>query len=136
MTHKNKTLSALLALLFGAVGIHRFYLHGKKDIWGWLHAATLPLSLSLLPLTNENYTFFALLPLVISGLIGILSSLVIGLTADEKWDARFNPSSGRRSDSQWPLALMMVLAFSFGAFGTIATMARCFDLLYTGGAHG
>lgn len=136
MTHKNKTLSALLALLFGAVGIHRFYLHGKKDIWGWLHAATLPLSLLLLPLTSGSLAFFALLPLIISGLIGILSALVIGLTADEKWDARFNPASGRRSDSQWPLALMMVLAFGLGAIGTIATMARCFDLLYTGGAHG
>ena len=32
---KNKTLATLLALLGGPVGLHRFYLHGLRDRWGW-----------------------------------------------------------------------------------------------------
>ncbi|RYE78204.1 MAG: NINE protein, partial [Oxalobacteraceae bacterium] len=32
--HKNKTLATLLALLFGSIGLHRFYLYGRRDLWG------------------------------------------------------------------------------------------------------
>ena len=28
---------AWLAVLFGSLGLHRFYLHGLRDPWGWLH---------------------------------------------------------------------------------------------------
>ena len=33
---KNKTLAAWLAFLGGPLGLHRFYLHGLRDLWGWL----------------------------------------------------------------------------------------------------
>jgi hypothetical protein len=33
---KNKTLAAWLAFLGGPLGLHRFYLHGLGDPWGWL----------------------------------------------------------------------------------------------------
>jgi uncharacterized integral membrane protein len=56
--------------------------------------------------------------------------------SDEKWDASFNPASGQQSDSRWPLAVVLVAALMVGAFGLIATIARLFDLLYTGGIYG
>ncbi len=43
-THKNKTFATLLAALLGGAGMHRFYLYGQRDIWAWVHAASLPLS--------------------------------------------------------------------------------------------
>lgn len=114
VTHKNKTLAALLASLLGGVGAHRFYLHGKKDLWAWVHVILFPLSI------------FA----------GFIGALVIGLTPDEKWDAEKNPASGKQSDSGWPVIFIVVLTFGFGATALIATIARVFDLLYTGGAYG
>ena len=113
-SHKNKTLATLLAFLFGGLGFHRFYLHGKKDIWAWVHLALFPLSI------------FA----------GFIEALVIGLTPDEKWDVQHNSHSGKQSASRWPLAVLLVLTTAVGATALIATLARTFDLLYTGGAYG
>ena len=56
--------------------------------------------------------------------------------ADDKWDARYNAASGRLSDTGWPLAVVLVATLMLGAGVLIATMARLFDLLYTGGAYG
>ena len=46
-SHKNKAFTSLLAFLLGTVGAHRFYLHGARDRWGWLHLAALPATLLL-----------------------------------------------------------------------------------------
>ena len=37
MRYRSKTLAAWLALVAGPLGVHRFYLHGWADLWGWLH---------------------------------------------------------------------------------------------------
>lgn len=135
-SHKNKTLATLLALLFGAIGAYRFYLHGKADRWGWLHFSTLPLSLLLLMTLPNAQPFFAMLPLTLSALSGVLAALVLGLTSDEKWDATHNQQSGRTSNSRWPLAILIVLSFGIGAVSAIWVIARTSDLLFTGGAYG
>lgn len=134
--HKNKTLATLLAFALGGLGLHRFYLHGWKDSWGWLHLASVPACLAVLLLSGGRSGEFTAIPLVLSMLAGFLQALVIGLTPDDKWDARFNPASGRRSASGWPIAILLVLTTGVGATGLIATLARSFDLLYTGGAYG
>jgi TM2 domain-containing membrane protein YozV len=135
-SHKNKTIATLLASLLGALGIHRFYLHGLPDRWGWLHAASLPLSALAAFGANGAPWLFTAMPLVLSMLAGLLEALVIGLTPDDKWDARHNPDSGQQSHSKWPLALLLVLTTGFGATALIAVIARLFDLLLTGGAYG
>ncbi|MBB3119435.1 NINE protein [Pseudoduganella violacea] len=136
ISHKNKTFATLLAFLLGGVGLHRFYLRGMRDPWGWLHAASLLASLLVFLAWPQADWFFQLLPLILSMLVGFLEALVLGLMSDEKWDARFNPDSGKQSDSRWPLALILVLTLMVGAGCMIATLARLFDLLYTGGAYG
>jgi hypothetical protein len=134
--HKNKTLAAFLAVFLGGFGLHRFYLHGMKDFSGWVHFATVPLSLLLVSFRPEQQLLFTAMPFILSALAGILAALVIGLTADEKWDAQHNPDSGRASGSGWILVILLVLSFGFGAVGFIALIARSFDLLFTGGAYG
>ncbi|MNK11235.1 TM2 domain protein [compost metagenome] len=113
-SHKNKTLATLLATLFGGIGLHRFYLYGKKDIWAWVHILCFPFSI------------FA----------GFIAALVFGLTPDEKWDAQHNAHSGRTSDSGWAVIVLVVLTFALGSTALIATIARGFDLYLTGGAFG
>ncbi len=135
-THKNKTIATLLALLLGWVGLHRFYLHGLTDRWGWLHAVSLPLSAMLLLSNPELPLLVNTLPLVISMLTASIETFVLGLMPDEKWDARHNPTSGVASDSRWPIALMMVVNLFFGATLLLTVLARGFDLMLTGGAYG
>ncbi len=134
--HKNKTFAALLAALLGAVGAHRFYLGGLYDRWGWLHAVALPASGVVMAAAPDANPFFWYLPLTVSLLAAFLQALVLGLTPDDQWDARYNGASGRRSDSSWPLAIVLVATVMVGAGVLIAAMARMSDLLYTGGAYG
>ncbi|TWI65334.1 TM2 domain-containing protein [Pseudoduganella lurida] len=134
--HKYRTLATLLAFVFGGLGLHRFYLKGFHDRWGWLHAAALPACGIVMSLAPRADWFYWYLPLTLSVLAGCLEALVLGLTPDDRWDARYNQGSGRQSASRWPLAVVIVATMMVGAGLLIATMARLFDLLYTGGAYG
>ncbi|HEX7635450.1 MAG TPA: hypothetical protein VF427_09250 [Noviherbaspirillum sp.] len=133
---KNKTFATFLAATVGGMGVHRFYLFGKNDAWGWTHLATIPCALFLMWLKPGQPLLFLTAPLVISILAALIEALVIGLTTDEEWDARHNPDSGRQSKSGWPLVILLVLTLGGGAIAAIATIARTFDLLFTGGAYG
>lgn len=134
--HKNKTFATFLAALFGAFGLHRFYLHGYRDFAGWIHFATVPMSLLWVLNRPEQPALFLASPFILSALIAVIEALVIGLESDEKWDQRHNRESGRKSGSGWPLAVLLVLAFGIGAVAMIAVIARTFDLMFTGGAFG
>jgi TM2 domain-containing membrane protein YozV len=134
--HKNKTFACLLACLLGTLGAHRLYLGGMRDRWAWLHLVSVPLALLIATLAPGADWFYKILPLTLSALVGFLESLVLGLMSDEQWDARYNAASSRLSASNWPLALLLVATLMLGSGMLIATMARLFDLLYTGGAYG
>jgi TM2 domain-containing membrane protein YozV len=134
--HKNKTLATLLSSLFGAFGVHRFYLRGKRDRLAWLHVSTLPISILYTKLFFNLPLFVTASPLMLSALAGLFEALILGLMSDEKWDVKFNAHSGKKSDSEWPLALVLVLTLAIGATALITVLARGFDLLYTGGAYG
>lgn len=134
--HKNKTLATALAFLLGTVGAHRFYLKGSVDRIGLLHVCSLPLAGLVYGVGRAPNPFYVLLPLLLSCIAGCIEALVLGLTPDEKWDARYNPGGHFRSHSRWPVVLLLVLDMLVGATVLIATIARLFDLLYTGGAYG
>lgn len=137
MSHKNKTLATALALSLGGLGAHRFYLHGNVDRLGLLHACSLPVAGLVYSQTEGSVdAFFALLPLLLSYIVAFIAALVIGLTPDEKWDARFNPGAGTPTRSTWLLAVLLIATLMVGATVLIATIARLFDLMYTGGAYG
>jgi hypothetical protein len=134
--HKNKTLATALAFLLGGLGVHRFYLKGGVDRIGLLHVCSVPVAGMVYGLGRAPNPFYVLLPLILSCIVGFIEALVIGLTPDERWDERHNTTSGEHSRSHWPLALILVLTMLVGATVLIATIARLFDLLYTGGAYG
>jgi len=137
MPFKNKTLATALALSLGGLGVHRFYLHGGVDRIGVLHACSLPVAGLLYTRTDGGVdVFFALLPLLVSYIAAFISALAIGLTPDEKWDARFNTGAAKRTESTWILAVLLVATLMLGATVLIATISRLFDLMYTGGAYG
>lgn len=135
-SHKSKTSAAFLASIGGSVGLHRFYLAGRRDKWAWLHFATLPISLFIYFTFQSINPFFAFSPLILSALIGFLTCLVIGTAADEKWDKQYNPQTLTPSDTGWLIAVILVLTLGIGAGALIAVIARTFDLLFTGGLYG
>ena len=136
MAHKNKTLATALALTLGTLGAHRFYLHGGVDRVGLLHVSSLPIAGLIFSNAHGINPFYVLLPLFISGIAACIEALVIGLTPDDKWDTRFNAGSRTASRSSWILAVLLVLTLLVGTTVLIATIARLFDLMYTGGAYG
>ena len=93
---KHKAVATWLALGVGAFGLHRFYLHGPKDRWGWLFP--LPTLLGLVGVQRMNHLgqddrlAWVLIPLLgISLVAALIGGIVYGLTAA--------PSRGR---CQWP----------------------------------
>jgi TM2 domain-containing membrane protein YozV len=134
--HKNKAIAALLAFLGGTIGLHHFYLKGRRDKWAWLHLISLPISLLIYFLTRDVHPFFTAIPVMVSMLAGFIACLMIGTTPDEKWDAQHNASSSQKSDTGWPIALILIMALGVGASILIAVIARTFDLLFTGGLYG
>jgi hypothetical protein len=134
--HKNKTLATFLALVVGAIGVHRFYLRGAHDRLGLLHVCCLPVMGIVQGAGHAPNVFWVLLPVLVSAIVGYVEALVIGVTPDDKWDAHHNAVSGRSSHSSWVIALLLVATMLVGATVLIATIARLFDLVFTGGAYG
>jgi TM2 domain-containing membrane protein YozV len=135
-SHKNKTFATFLAVILGAVGAHRFYLRGALDRLGLIHVTCLPITGLVVGLAPDANGFFTALPILVSAVAGFLQALILGLTSDEKFDAAFNAGTGKKSDSSWVLAVLLVVTMMIGTTTLIGTMARLFDLLSTGGAYG
>ena len=95
---KNKTIAAWLALLGGPLGLHRFYLRGKGDMLGWLLPVPTALGLYGVERVQQNglddlwsWVLIPILGFTIAGCA--LTAIIYGLTAPQKWNARFNPSA-------------------------------------------
>lgn len=125
--YKSKTLAAWIALLAGSFGLHRFYLHGLRDVWGWLHPWPTLLGAwglsRMQQLGQDDRLAWALIPL--AGLMvaqGALWAILYGLMPDERWNTRFNPS-GPEHHAGWSTVFAVVLALMFGAGVLMATIA-------------
>lgn len=124
---KSKTLATWIAIVGGSVGMHRFYLHGLRDLPGWLHP--LPAMLGAYGVVRartfgqDDHLAWVLMPLLgFTIAAAMLAAIVYGLTSDERWDARFNdarpsPSSG------WGAILGAILALLVGGAMLMATIA-------------
>jgi hypothetical protein len=125
--YKSKTCATWLALAGGTLGLHRLYLRGPRDPWGWLFA--LPTLLGLYGVHRartfglDDRLSWLLIPLLGFMLAGtMLSAIVFGLTPDDAWNARFNAAS-RKHHSGWLVVIGVICALAFGATALMATLA-------------
>ena len=125
---KSKTLATWIALVGGGIGLHRFYLHGLRDLWGWLYP--LPFALGLYGvrrvqlLGQDDGLSWLLIPLLgFAVAASMLTAIVYGLTPDERWDARHNPHAPASPASGWPVVIGVVLALFLGSGVLMATLA-------------
>jgi hypothetical protein len=124
---RSKTLATWAALLGGSLGLHRFYLHGLRDRWGWLHPWPTLVGLygvlRMRELGQDDRLAWVLIPLLGLMLAGtMLAAIVYGLTPDEKWNARFNPGAPAPA-SGWAALIGVVLALAVGGGVLMATIA-------------
>ena len=121
---RNKTVATWLAFLFGSLGAHRYYLHGLRDPWGWLHVPPSLLGLwgvlRMLSLGQDDRLAWLLIPLLgLSLSAGMLAAILYGLMPEERWDARY----GGGGASHWLTVFGVVGALMVGATVLIATIA-------------
>jgi hypothetical protein len=124
---RSKTVATWLALLGGGLGLHRFYLYGLTDRWGWL--LWLPTLLGaygverMRALGQDDRLAWVLIPLLGLTLAGtMLNAIVYGLMPAAKWQARHDPQG---SAPAWPAldVLGAVVALALGATALMASIA-------------
>lgn len=126
--YRSKTLATWIALLAGSLGLHRFYLHGLKDPWGWLFP--LPTVIGILGVQRvrdfgqDDHAAWIMMPLLgVTLSVSMLTAVVYGLTADEKWHARFNARLASPPQAGWGAVLGVIAALMVGAAILMATIA-------------
>lgn len=132
---KNKTLATWLSFLGGPLGLHRFYMFGMRDTWGWLM-----ILLSLAGLygferadtmgLDDPLSWFLLPLLGLAIAASALNALYWGLMSMENWNTHFNPdtdanvSAGR---TNWLTVIALVLSMMVGATALISSLAYGFQ---------
>jgi TM2 domain len=121
----SKTLATWLALGLGAFGAHRFYLHGARDGWGWLHPwptlAGLYAVQRVRSLGQDDRLSWLLLPLLGFMLAqACLFAIVYGLTPDATWAKRHQQPL---TETRWGPVLGVIAALMIGATALMATIA-------------
>jgi len=125
--YKSKTFATWLAVIAGSLGLHRFYLHGFRDRWGWLFIWPTLVGLygvqRMRMLGGDDHLAWVLIPLLgVMVAIGMFSAILYGLTPDERWNARFNPI-GPQHRMGWATIIGVVLALVIGGGVLMATLA-------------
>lgn len=126
-TIKSKTLATWVAIFGGCLGLHRFYLYGFGDRWGWLHPWPSLVGWigvnRMLDLGQDDRLAWFLIPFLGFMIAGtMLTAILYGLTPDEKWNARHNAGTAA-PPSSWVAVLGVVLALMIGSTALMATIA-------------
>jgi hypothetical protein len=125
---KSKTLTTWLAVIVGAFGAHRFYLHGVRDVWAWLHPwPTLAGIAGVVRMNNlgqDDRAATLLIPLL--GLMvgqAMIVAIIHALTPDDRWNERWNAGASPAPATRWGPVLGAIVALMLGAGVLMATLA-------------
>lgn len=134
---RSKTMTAALAFFFGCLGAHRFYLYGKRDIYGWAHVIGMLIGIpgAMLVVASDRASMLGwmlALPGAVSLLAAFLAAIVYGLRPDEKWDAQFNAQTQRKSRSGWTVIFVVIFSLLIGAFLLMTGLAISFQTYFEG----
>ena len=125
--YRSKTVATWVAVVVGALGGLRFYLHGLGDLLGWLHWPPTLLGLwgawRMHALGQDDRLAALLVPLL--GLmlsVAMLSAIVTGLTPDARWDEVHNAGLAPRA-TRWGPVLGAIAALMLGGIVLMGTIA-------------
>jgi hypothetical protein len=122
---RDKTAATWLAVVGGTLGLHRFYLHGVRDLVGWLYPlpslAGLAGVVRMANLGQDDRVAWLLIPLLgLTISAAMLSAIVYALTPDERWAARFGQHA---RPTRWGPVLGAITALLLGAGVLLGTIA-------------
>jgi hypothetical protein len=125
--YRSKSAATWIAVTTGALGGLRFYLHGARDLAGWLHWPPTLLGLwgawRMDALGQDDRLASVLVPLL--GLMlswAMLEAIITGLTPDERWDERHNAGLELRATG-WAPVLGTIVALLLGGIVLMGTIA-------------
>jgi hypothetical protein len=123
----SKTLATWLAVVGGTLGAHRFYLKGWKDPIGWLFPGPALTGLvgviRMRNLGQDDVLSWLLIPLLgLTISAAMIHAIVIGLTSDEAWAARYG-AGGAVQDTAWSPVLGVITALLVGGAVLMGTIA-------------
>jgi hypothetical protein len=120
---KNKTFATWLAFLGGPLGLHRFYLRGWGDLWGWL--LPIPTAMGLygiervLQYGQDDQLSWVLVPLLGFNIAGCaLTAIVYGLMSRERWNGLYNAdaqAAHQAGGTSWFTIVGVALSLLLGA---------------------
>ena len=133
-TAKNKTAAVWLALIFGQLGLHRFYLFGIKDALAWAHPLISAVGwygvYRVFQYGQDDHVAWLLIPLLGFTLAGTsLTAIYYGLMAPEKWNALHNEATpdSVAGHTNWLTIAAVVFALLFGAITLMSSIAFSFQ---------
>ena len=127
MHFRRKAVAALLAFLAGGLGAHRVYL-GQR-LW-WVPLSITVLMIPLLIGVRNWYQTPAFFILMVPIIAGFVEAIVIALTPDAGFDARFNPGSERTNRSGWDAVLVAIATLAIGATILMTTIVLLFQTYF------
>jgi len=122
---RSKAAATWLAVIGGAFGAHRFYLHGWRDLPGWLFPVPTLLGLAgvqrMRAFGQDDRVAWVLIPLLGLALsAAMLTAIVYGLTPDDKWAAQHDQPP---QATGWAPVLGVIVALLIGASALMGTVA-------------
>lgn len=130
---KDKTLATWLTFIGGPLGLHRFFLFGMADRWGWV--LPLPTLAGVYGVYRarafglDDPWSWVLIPMLGFTIAGCaLNALVYGLMAADKWNQRFNPgvpTDASCGQTNWFTIGALVGSLLVGATVLLASTAFC-----------
>lgn len=130
---RSKFIFCALGLFFPGTGFNCFYLQGFKSFWAWAQLLSLLGGIGGWLILKAAHLHSA--PgwiLITLGFIAIeaswLTTITLGLRADEKWDAQFNP--GGKTQSGWPVVLTVIFSLVLGAGVMMTFLAVSFEQFF------
>ena len=125
---KSKTLATWLAFAGGLLGAHRFYLYSWRDALAWLHPLLSGIGLvgvvRMQNLGQDDHPAWLLIPLFgLMVAVAMLSTIVLGLTSDERWAARHGGPGHVVQATGWAPVLAVVVALLVGGAALMGTLA-------------
>ncbi len=132
---KNKTLAAWLAFVGGPLGLHRFYLHGFGDLWGWV--LPIPTALGIYGIQRvqafglDDQASWVLIPFLGFTIAACaLTAIVYGLMSPDQWNARYNPqgpADAPAGRTGWLTIGAIVVSLLIGTTVLMASIAFSFQ---------
>ena len=131
---KNKTLATWLALIFGQLGLHRFYLFGLTDKIAWLHPVLAAVGwygvYRVRSLGQDDQLAWLLVP-VLGFLLAAtaLTAIYYGLSSMEKWNSAHNPQQPEAlvGQTNWLVIGAVVFSVLMGATALMSSIAFSFQ---------